>query len=410
MQYQIAVSSRSIQEVIQLPASKSISNRLLIIRALSGSSGELINLADSDDTRLMLEALESDSAGKNTGHAGTAMRFLTAYYSALSCQVTLTGSERMKQRPIGELVGALRSLGAQIQYLENEGYPPLSISGGKMKGGEVTVNGAISSQFISALLMIGPVLPGGLTLRLEGEVVSGSYIRMTLALMEKFGARVEWTADRIRIGEGAYRMYPYTVESDWSAAAFWYSIMLLSGDSQIALPFLYAGSLQGDSVLAEMFKPLGIETAFGPEGVILSKTGEEFPEVFTFDFTECPDLVQAVAAALCAKGIRFHFTGTRTLRIKETDRIFALQEELGKLGFLLVSNKEGSFLSWEGDRLPAVNTPVIGTYHDHRMAMAFAPLSLVIPKIIIDDPMVVTKSYPGFWSDLMKAGFRILEV
>ncbi len=410
VKYLISATNRSIHEVILLPASKSISNRLLMLRALSGSRQEVINLAESDDTRLMLSALDSEEAVRNIGHAGTAMRFLTAYFSVIQGEVVLTGSDRMKQRPIAELVDALRKLGADIRYTENEGFPPLAIRGGLLKGSSLKVNGSISSQFISALLMIGPLLPGGLEIILEGAVVSASYIRMTISLMETFGVRVENEGNRIFISEGTYRLHPYTVESDWSAAAFWYAIMLLSGDSQIGLPFLYAGSLQGDAALVDIFSRLGIVTEFGPEGIILSKKDQRLPEHFTQDFTECPDLVQAVAAALCAKGIAFHLTGTRTLRIKETDRIAALQQELGKLGFLITSDPEGNFLAWEGDRLPPVTDPLIKTYHDHRMAMAFAPLALVFQGISIDDPMVVSKSYPGFWSDLEKAGFRTTEV
>jgi len=368
-----------------------------------------MNLADSDDTRLMIEALESREALKNIGHAGTAMRFLTAYYAVTPGTVSITGSERMKERPIGELVDALRALGAAIKYIEKAGYPPLEIRGGDIQGGEIHVNGGISSQFISALLMIGPLLPGGLEVYLSGEIVSASYIEMTLKLMEKFGASAVWEGNHITINEGAYRLYPYTVESDWSAAAFWYSILLLSGDSQIALPFLYADSLQGDAVLAQIFADLGIQTEFGPEGIIITKISTDLPEHFEYDFTTCPDLVQALATALCAKGIRFRFSGTKTLRIKETDRINALQNELGKLGYLLTSNPDGSWLAWEGDRLPPVSDPVIASYHDHRMAMAFAPLALVLPQLGIDDPMVVSKSYPGFWNDLEKAGFRMKE-
>lgn len=378
-----------------------------MILALSGSQQEFINLADSDDTHLMLTALNSSEKIKNIGHAGTAMRFLTAFYAVTSGKITLTGSERMKQRPIGELVDALRELGADIRYAENNGFPPLLINGGGLKGRELSINGGISSQFISALLMIGPLLPGGLSINLKGEIVSSSYISMTLSLMNKFGAQTEWKGKKIHISEGSYHLYPYTIESDWSAAAFWYSIVLLSGDSQIALPFLYADSLQGDAVLARIFESLGIETEYGPEGIIITKKQKNLPEFFEYNFMECPDLVQAVAAALCARGISFRFSGTRTLRIKETDRIAALQNELGKLGFLLTSDDEGSWLAWEGDRLPPVNDPIIATYHDHRMAMAFAPLALVFPRIDIDDPQVVSKSYPGFWSDLEKAGFKM---
>jgi len=227
--------------------------------------------------------------------------------------------------------------------------------------------------------------------------------------MGMFGVNSNWNGNRIEIAGSNYHMHPLTVESDWSAAAFWYSIMLLSGDSQIAMPFLYAGSMQGDAALDEIFATLGIKTEYGPEGIIISKEHKTLPDFFTYDFTMCPDLVQAVAVALCVKGIGFRFTGTKTLRIKETDRITALQVELGKLGFLLTTDQEGNWLSWEGDKLPPVNEPVISTYHDHRMAMAFAPAALVLSPFAIEDPLVVTKSYPGFWKDLEKAGFRIRE-
>lgn len=400
----------SLNSSVTLPASKSISNRLLLIHALSGNKMGVGNLSDSDDTTLMQEALTSDGSVKDIGHAGTAMRFLTAFYSCREGRVTITGSDRMKERPIGPLVDALRELGADIEYLEKEGCPPLDIRGQRLAGGEIGIAGDISSQFISALLMIAPTFEKGLILHLIGDLVSSSYIHMTLELMRQHGAVVDWSGDTISIASGVYSQEGYKVESDWSAASYWYAMMLAPATEKISLSYLEEQSLQGDSDLVNIFEKLGITTRFKGSTCTLGKAVSDHELLFEYDFTNSPDLVQSMAVILCMASVPFRFGGTQTLRIKETDRIAALQNELFKLGFILKSDKSGTFLAWNGDRNTAVKDAVISTYHDHRMAMAFAPVALFFDEVRIDDPMVVSKSYPGFWEDLKNAGFRIEEI
>ncbi len=357
----------------------------------------------------MQQALLSGEAVKDIGHAGTAMRFLTAFYSCRECRVTMTGSDRMKERPIAALVDALRALGAEIDYLENKGCPPLDIRGTRLAGGEIDIAGNISSQFISALLMIAPSFEHGLVLHLIGDVVSSSYIYMTLELMRQHGAEVDWTGDTISIAPGKFSKAGYSVESDWSAASYWYAMMLSPGTERITLSYLEEKSLQGDSDLVNIFDRLGIRTRFGGKSCLLEKAEADHSLLFEYDFTNSPDLVQSMAVILCLASVPFKFSGTQTLRIKETDRISALQNELKKLGFILKSDAAGSFLAWNGDRCKPVKDAVISTYHDHRMAMAFAPVALFFDEIRIADPLVVSKSYPGFWDDLKDAGFVIEE-
>ena len=380
------------------------------MQALSRSRVEPGNLSDSDDTRVLRDAVKQVSSIKDIGHAGTAMRFLTAYLSTLDKSVVLTGSDRMKQRPVGPLVDALRKLGAQIRYMEQEGCAPLEIAGGLKKGGSIKVDGGISSQFISALMMIGPVLEGGLHILLSGEVVSATYIRMTLALMQKGGIEAVFNGREISIPEGEYNFGNFVVESDWSAASYWYQIAALLPGSVITLPGLEQDSLQGDAVLVSIFRSLGVESRFEDNSVVLYSGIAPGISSFNYDFIACPDLVQTCATTLCALGIPFHLTGTRTLRIKETDRVAALQTELRKFGFKLDADPGGNWISWDGKRSRAESNPLIETYHDHRMAMAFAPLAIPFARVIVNDPMVVTKSYPGFWLDLEKAGFSISSI
>lgn len=380
---------------------------MLIIRALARSVGSLHNLSLSDDTRILQEALDIEGHVKDVGHAGTAMRFLTAYLSTQPGEYTLTGSQRMKQRPVGPLVDALKQLGGVIEYLETRGCPPLRIAGGKMTGGSIKIEAGISSQFISALMMIGPVLESGLTIELKGHVVSATYIEMTLSLMNKCGAGASFDGRRITIPQGAYTLDSFTVESDWSGSSYWYQMAALLPGSEITLPNLSEKSLQGDAALIPIFEPLGVLTTFNEDGIVLRSKKRELPGKFTYDFTGCPDLVQTLAVTLCAMGLPFRFTGTTTLRVKETDRIAALQTELKRMGFVLTADQRGEWLAWDGSRCALEPDPVIATYHDHRMAMAFAPLAIGLGKISIEDPGVVSKSYPGYWSDLEKAGFGI---
>jgi len=403
----ISAPPEAVKATISIPSSKSISNRMLIIRELASSAGQLHNLSTSDDTNVLLRALDSKDHLIDVGHAGTSMRFLAAFLSTRPGEATLTGSDRMKQRPVGPLVNALKQLGAGVDYLEKEGCPPLRIRGGGINGGMIEIEAGISSQFISALMMIGPALKGGLIINLTGDVVSSSYIEMTRSLMNQCGAEVRFDGRKITIPEGPYRVGDFRVESDWSGASYWYQVAALLPGSEIRLPYLSDRSLQGDSALVRIFGPLGVHTTFSKGGAIIRSRAEALPEHFAYDFTGCPDLVQTMAVTLCALGIPFRFTGTITLRVKETDRIHALQTELERTGFLLKADPLGEWLSWEGERCDPRPDPVIRTYHDHRMAMAFAPLAVSLGQIAIEDPGVVTKSYPGYWEDLERAGFTI---
>jgi len=380
---------------------------MLIINALAGGGAVLKHLSDSDDTRLLQDALSEGSGVKDVGHAGTAMRFLAAYYACRPLTVLLTGSDRMKQRPMGPLIGALRQLGASIECTGQEGYPPLRITGGKLHGGAIPIEGGISSQFISALLMIAPLLRGGLQVTLTGRVVSETYIRMTLSLMKEAGVETVFDGRTVSVPEQSYHLDDFTVESDWSAASYWYQIAALLSGSDLTLPHLSERSLQGDSVLSGLFKPLGVETRFTGDGISLLSHEERVTGPLEIDFLGSPDLVQTCVATCCARGIPFRFTGTGTLVVKETDRIAALQAELGKLGYILISGRSGEFIAWEGTRKEPVKDPVIETYHDHRMAMAMAPMAVISGPVTIADPGVVTKSYPGYWEDLQKVGFSV---
>lgn len=405
MRYQLTAPSE-VKATIQLPASKSISNRALIIHALSGGSDAPANLSDCDDTRVMIKALTGNEEVIDILAAGTAMRFLTAYLSATPGTHTLTGTQRMQQRPIQILVNALRQLGAQIEYAGNEGFPPLHICGTELTGDEITLKGNVSSQYISALLMIGPVLKHGLQLHLTGEIISRPYINLTLQLMKEFGAVAAWTSDQsIRVEPRPYRSVPFTVESDWSAASYWYQIAALSPAAEIELTGLFRNSYQGDSRGAQLFAKLGVETQYTDRGVRLIKKGA-LPTRLDEDLVEIPDLAQTFVVTCALLDIPFRFTGLQTLKIKETDRIAALKTELAKLGYVL-RDENDSILVWDGERCKPQETPVIKTYEDHRMAMAFAPAAIRYPHMQIAEPQVVSKSYPAYWEDLKKAGFLI---
>ena len=393
---------------IQLPASKSISNRALILHSLAHGEITPCNLSDCDDTRVMIRALNGNPEHIDILAAGTAMRFLTAYLSVTPGTRIITGTQRMQQRPIRILVDALRELGAEIEYVGNEGYPPLQITGTELKKEEISLAGNVSSQYISALLMIGAVLPKGLHLHLTGDIISRPYINLTLQLMRDFGVQAEWTTENsITVSPGGYRDVPFTVESDWSAASYWYQIMALSSINtpQIELIGLFSRSYQGDSRGAEVFARLGIHTEYTHRGVKLVKSG--IPATYLEeDMVDIPDLAQTFVVTCCLMNIPFRFTGLQTLKIKETDRINALITELRKLGYV-VRSEQDSILIWNGERCSPEASPVIATYEDHRMAMAFAPACLVLPEIQIDEPQVVSKSYPAYWEDLGKAGFGI---
>lgn len=406
MQYLLNAPA-SLYATVQLPASKSISNRALILHALSGGSTRPENLSDCDDTQVMIRALDHMPDVIDIHAAGTAMRFLTAYLCVTPGTHTITGTERMQQRPIRILVDALRTLGARIDYTGNEGFPPLHINGTQLTGSEIELAGNVSSQYISALLMIGAVLPVGLKLRLTGDIISRPYINLTLQLMHDFGAQAGWTSENsISVAPSGYHDTPFRVESDWSAASYWYqTTALAAGSPEVELLGLFANSAQGDSRGAELFARLGVQTEYTPQGVKLRKQGH--PVVgLDEDLVDIPDLAQTFVVTSCLLDVPFRFTGLQSLKIKETDRICALITELRKLGYV-VHAEQDSILWWDGERCPADEQPGIDTYEDHRMAMAFAPACLVRPDIRINEPQVVSKSYPRYWDDLQAAGFGI---
>ena len=420
MQYIINAPER-VDCHIQLPASKSISNRALVMNALAGADTHPENLSKCDDTDVMVSALRDMPYEIDIKAAGTAMRFITALLSVSEGEHVITGTERMRHRPISVLVDALRQLGADIEYAGEEGFPPLRIRGKKLSGGKLEVPGNVSSQYISALLMIGPAMKEGLTLRLTGEIISRPYIDLTVCLMREFGADAEWSDPAtIKVKPVKYSPEPFYIENDWSAASYWYEIVALlnkkshdAADNQVIMSGLKDSSRQGDSAVRYIFSMLGVKTTFAeknalkPTDVTLSAHHRALPR-FDFDLVGQPDLAQTVVVTTVLMGIPFRFGGLQTLRIKETDRIAALKTEMRKLGYVLDDSVEGE-LSWDGTRCEAMPEPVIDTYDDHRMAMAFAPAAIMFPGMRMNNPEVVTKSYPEFWDELRKAGFSITE-
>ncbi len=415
MTYSIT-SPKHLEATVELPSSKSISNRALIIYALSG--GEILpeHLSNCDDTEVIVNALWNMPHVINIKAAGTAMRFMTAYLAVTPGTHIITGTERMKHRPIHILVDALRRLGADIEYEEEEGFPPLKISGKELEGGTLEIQGNTSSQFISALLMIGPRLKNGLTLKLCGDIISRPYVDLTLCTMRDFGITAEWTdTDTIEVKPMPYKPTKYYIESDWSAASYWYEMMALADDpeAEVQLKGLMDGSLQGDSVAKYLFNMLGIRTVFSNKNrgeqtiVTLKKTGMHSARL-DYDFINQPDLAQTFVVTCAMMNIPFHFTGLASLRIKETDRIEALKAEMQKMGYK-ISDGDGTELIWNGERCEPDSNITIDTYEDHRMAMAFAPAAMKLGSIKINNPEVVSKSYPAFWNDLREAGFSITQ-
>lgn len=393
---------------VSLPLSKSISNRALIINALTDSALPLKKVAKCDDTDVMVVALSSDEACVNIGAAGTAMRFLTAYFSSRQGrEIMIDGTERMRHRPIAVLVDALRACGATIEYVGEDGYPPLRISGKKLQGGKITLSASVSSQYISALLMVAPTMEQGLSLTLEGDIISRPYIMMTLSMMHQWGVKSEFIGNTIAIAPQKYIPVDFEVEADWSAASYWYEIAALSS-GDVSLHGLSRQSVQGDSEVSKYFEKLGINTHFNDGIVELEPSPDLYPRL-NIDLSDQPDLAQTIVVTSCMLGIPFHITGLSTLKIKETDRLEALRTELLKLGVKLTIERE-SELIWDGSRRPVYEFPVIDTYEDHRMAMAFAPVSLFVPGIVINNIEVVSKSYPDYWQHLQEAGFKFQEV
>ncbi|MFK7775920.1 MAG: 3-phosphoshikimate 1-carboxyvinyltransferase [Saprospiraceae bacterium] len=422
MTYFISKSDKIIKGEITLNGSKSISNRALILRALSGQDFSIERISTSKDTitlEKLLAEFASQNEGKkvelNTGHAGTTFRFLTGYLATQKGTQILTGSDRMKQRPIGILVEALRELGADIQYLENEGYPPLQIGERKkdFSNNALTISANTSSQYISSLLMLAPTLPNGLELTLDGKIVSVPYIQMTLKLMEEFGVQHNWEDNKISIAPQKYEGKNFIVEADWSAASYHFSLAVLADEVDLQLNGLFEKSTQGDAAIVKMAEQFGVTSTFNENGIHLKKSVNESTQMFEYDFLECPDIAQTLAVICGGLGTTGLFTGLDTLSIKETDRIAALQNELQKVQVFF--SKLPPKFSKKSDKIfhmiegkAVVDDPTFETYEDHRMAMAFAPLAL-LGKIKIKKPMVVVKSYPDFYKDLEQLGFLIEE-
>ena len=405
MIYNVSKPNKALKGEIQLPASKSISNRLLILQALSETSFKISNLSTSKDTEVLINALNSDSAILDVGHAGTSMRFLTAYCSLKQGEWVITGSERMQNRPIEKLVDALRSLGADIAYEKKEGYPPLRIKGGSIRNSNVSIDGNISSQYITALLLIAPSMPHGLELEITGKLVSEPYVQMTLDLMELMGITCEWCDNKIIVKPQKIKEMDVDVESDWSAASYWYQMAAFANEVDLVISGLDNDSFQGDAVTEMIFKEFGVFTKFETNTAYLSRLDEK-TDFFSYDFIECPDLVQTMVVTCVLTNTPFKISGAETLRIKETDRVAALQNELTKFNAEIKETSNG-VLEWDGKNDIRYNNQIIETYNDHRMAMAFAPAAMFFENIKIRNPEVVIKSYPGYWKDLEKAGFVI---
>lgn len=397
---------------VKLGGSKSISNRVQIIRALCSDDFNIKNLSDSKDSRTLERLLKQEpSEVYDAGHAGTCFRFMTAFLSTKKGKHTLSGSERMKERPIGPLVSALNSIGANIKYLEKEGFPPLEISSPEDQWkNQVEIDGSMSSQFITALLLIAPTLPEGLIINIMGKLVSVPYVKMTLRLLEYFGVKSEWDGNRIMIAPQNYLARDFQVEGDWSSASYLYNLVALNPDSEIEIEGLFQESLQGDSAIQHFAVQLGVNSTWN-NGRLFLNHNKEFKDLFEYNFIEQPDLAQTIACLCAGKNIQAIFNGLQTLFIKETDRVAALTNELGKLGVYLsklpqkfTKDSTDDYFLIEGT-LTSSDTPIL-TYEDHRMAMAFATLATKVD-LVIEDPMVVVKSFPDFWEVLEQLGFTV---
>jgi 3-phosphoshikimate 1-carboxyvinyltransferase len=402
----IVCRKKNIEGNISLPSSKSITNRALILEKISESKIRLNNCSSAEDSVILSRILKSSENIIDVGHAGTAMRFLTAFYATREGrEIVLTGSERMKKRPVRDLVDALNSLGAEITYLENDGFPPLKIIGKNLLGGNISIRGDISSQFISALLLISPLFEKGLTINITEKAVSLPYIEMTVSLLKQCGGKVNISEKCISVEP--FNIIPaiINVEADWSAAAFFYQIAALSESADIFLKGLQKESLQGDAVLPDIFTNLGVTTTFHQDGIQLKKVSGCVHQ-FNFDFSNSPDLAQSVAVTMAALGIKGKLAGLSTLRIKETDRIAAVVNELQKFGLNNIEAGNDFLIFNSSEKLSKPEFP-ISVYDDHRMAMAFAPLALITEEIFIEDPETVKKSFPDYWKRLEEMGFAV---
>ena len=406
--FEISKKSKSIEGALKISGSKSESNRLLALRGFA-SYFEINNISDSDDTNAMISAMNSNQEKIDIGHAGTAMRFLTSYFSSIkNSSVILTGSKRMRERPISILVDALRELDVDISYLENEGYPPIKINGKVIKRKEVNLPANVSSQYISSLMMLGVSLENGLVINLSTEITSLPYIEMTKKIIERIGGSVKFKSNQILIDSLSNKKIPnQLVESDWSSASYFYSIVALSDLSDLTLNTYYKNSIQGDSDVVEIYKKFGVKTTYMNNKIHLSKSDYKIEKKISLDLLNNPDLAQTIVVTCLGLGIDCDLYGLHTLKIKETDRLKALKSEIDKFGVDKIEITDNSLHLENNSKLKS--SVSIDTYDDHRMAMSFAPLSLVNP-IIINDPMVVTKSYINFWNDLEKLGFKISKI
>lgn len=411
---EISYAGGALHGHLRLTGSKSIANRALLIQALTPGGFPIEGLAAADDTVRMQQILASKEDVLDCGPAGTTYRFLTGYLCRRRGTQLLTGSQRMKERPIGILVDALRTLGADIEYAEREGYPPLRIGYSALdRSDRLSIAADTSSQYISSLLMLAPTLPTGLKLTLEGEIVSLPYIRMTLALMQYFGVHHHWEGQTIVVDPQYYQARPFTVEADWSAASYYYSLAALAESAELRIDGLFQDSLQGDAVVSKLYEEFGVTTEYTAEGILLRKAADApAPSLFEHDFVECPDIAQTLMATCAGLGVQGLYSGLQTLFIKETDRVQAMKTELAKVGVSLykipghMSERSGiRYFAQEGKADFAAGTPTFATYHDHRMAMALAPLALLHP-VRFEHPEVVEKSYPDFWGDLAALGIK----
>jgi len=412
----ITKADKQAKGTIRLSGSKSISNRVLIIRALCDQDFEIDNLSDSDDTKTLLELLASDASELDAHHAGTTFRFMTSYLASRQGEQVLTGSERMQERPIKALADALIVMGADITYVNAEGYPPIKI-GSPLRplDNKISLPAGISSQYISSLLLIAPTLPQGLEITLIGDLVSRPYLEMTLRIMEYFGVQHSWVGDTIKVTPQAYVAKDFYVEADWSAASYYYIIAAMADEVDLTLEGLSQDSLQGDSAIVDLGRSFGLETTYDGHSIRIQKGGDK-SDFLEYDFIECPDIAQSICTMAAGTGVNGLFTGLQTLKIKETDRIAALKKELAKVHVYLsklpskFSKKSGvEYYMLDGTIDGDEIAPTFDTYKDHRMAMAFGPLAMLFP-IEINEHMVVTKSYPNYWKDLAKLGFEISEV
>lgn len=407
MKTKVHIPTKYLQGQLKIPGSKSLSNRIMIIQALSGVAFNVQNISDSDDTKVLLKALNSKNSIVNIGMAGTAMRFLTAFYAIQKGEVVLTGSDRIKQRPIKELVDVLLSLGVKIEYIDKNSFAPLKIYGSHIKGGEVRIKAHISSQFISALLLIAPYMENGLIVHLDGEVLSRPYIEMTLKLMSYCGVSSTWNGNRIEVRPGSYKSQNYVVESDWSSISYIYQVAALSEQAEISISKVFKDSLQGDAILVKWFKLFGVHTQWQKETIKIKKEKRPISNnILEFDCSQAPDLAQTIAATAVGLSKRIVIKGLSSLPLKETNRLSALKTELEKCDAQVLIKNENE-LEVIPHKLLATKSIEFESHNDHRMAMCLAPLALCYDTVFIENSEVVNKSYRTYWSDLKCLSFNV---